>query len=227
MTKKRRDSNSTPGADRVRGARRGTRRRRDRRVVAAGASGKPLPGGLTAREAEVLKLVTAGLSNHDIAVELVVSDHTVRRHLQNIFAKVGVSSRAAATAYAFEHGLSLTPQRTPWHERTTSSPRLWYGRAMPPAPIRTSRTVGPRRRSIGGSPCPLLSTRARAWPTSSTRCATCARDPRPRRRSGVRTTRASRSPRPLQGRGRFGLLLPRSHGGPGATWPGRCGCSRS
>ena len=54
----------------------------------------------------MLKLVAAGLSNHDIAVELVVSDHTVRRHLQNIFAKVGVSSRAAATAYAFEHGLA-------------------------------------------------------------------------------------------------------------------------
>ena len=75
-------------------------------LVDATASEKALPGGLTAREAEVLKLVTAGLSNHDIAVELVVSDHTVRRHLQNIFAKVGVSSRAAATAYAFEHGLA-------------------------------------------------------------------------------------------------------------------------
>ncbi len=75
-----------------------------RRIDATGSE-KPLPDGLTAREAEVLKLVTAGLSNHDIAVQLVVSDHTVRRHLQNIFAKVGVSSRAAATAYAFEHGL--------------------------------------------------------------------------------------------------------------------------
>jgi ATP/maltotriose-dependent transcriptional regulator MalT len=75
-------------------------------LVDATESEKPLPDGLTAREAEVLKLVTAGLSNHDIAVQLVVSDHTVRRHLQNIFAKVGVSSRAAATAYAFEHGLA-------------------------------------------------------------------------------------------------------------------------
>jgi ATP/maltotriose-dependent transcriptional regulator MalT len=49
-------------------------------------------------------LVTGG-GNHAIAVELVVSDHTVRRHLQNIFSKLGVSSRTAATAYAFQHDL--------------------------------------------------------------------------------------------------------------------------
>ena len=61
--------------------------------------------GLTDRELEVLRLVTTGRTNHEIALELVVSDHTVRRHLQNIFAKIGVSSRAAATAFAFEHGI--------------------------------------------------------------------------------------------------------------------------
>jgi ATP/maltotriose-dependent transcriptional regulator MalT len=66
----------------------------------------PLPGGLTAREVEVLRLVAAGRTNRDIAVELVISEHTVARHLQNTFAKLGVSSRAAATAYAFEHGLA-------------------------------------------------------------------------------------------------------------------------
>jgi ATP/maltotriose-dependent transcriptional regulator MalT len=66
----------------------------------------PLPGGLTAREVEVLRLVAAGKTNRDIAVELVISEHTVSRHLQNTFAKLGVSSRAAATAYAFEHGLA-------------------------------------------------------------------------------------------------------------------------
>lgn len=64
-----------------------------------------LPAGLTAREAEVLRLVAAGKTNHEIATVLVVSDHTVRRHLQNIFAKIGVSSRAAATTYAFQHHL--------------------------------------------------------------------------------------------------------------------------
>jgi DNA-binding CsgD family transcriptional regulator len=65
-----------------------------------------LPRGLTAREAEVLRLVAAGKTNRDIAVELVISEHTVARHLQNMFAKLGVSSRAAATAYAYEHGLA-------------------------------------------------------------------------------------------------------------------------
>jgi len=65
-----------------------------------------LPRGLTPREAEVLRLVAAGKTNRDIAVELVISEHTVGRHLQNLFAKVGVSSRAAATAFAYEHDLA-------------------------------------------------------------------------------------------------------------------------
>lgn len=65
----------------------------------------PPPGGLTAREAEVLVLAAAGRTNREIAAELVLSEHTVRRHLQNIFTKLGVSSRAAATAYAFQHDL--------------------------------------------------------------------------------------------------------------------------
>jgi ATP/maltotriose-dependent transcriptional regulator MalT len=64
-----------------------------------------LPDGLTGREAEVLRLVAAGKTNRDIAVELVISEHTVARHLQNLFAKIDVSSRAAATAYAYEHDL--------------------------------------------------------------------------------------------------------------------------
>ncbi len=75
-------------------------------VTAALADRRPLPAGLTAREAEVLRLVATGKTNRDIAVELVLSEHTVGRHLQNIFAKLGVSSRAAATAFAFEHGLA-------------------------------------------------------------------------------------------------------------------------
>jgi DNA-binding CsgD family transcriptional regulator len=60
---------------------------------------------LTKRELEVLRLVAVGKSNRQIAAELVISGHTVRRHLQNIFAKLGVSSRAAATAFAFRHDL--------------------------------------------------------------------------------------------------------------------------
>lgn len=65
----------------------------------------PLPGGLTGREAEVLRLIAAGLSNKDIASALHLSVKTVSRHLSNIFTKIGVSSRAAATAFAFEQRL--------------------------------------------------------------------------------------------------------------------------
>lgn len=61
--------------------------------------------GLTLRECEVLRLVAAGKTNRQIGAELVISEHTVARHLQNIFTKLGLSSRAAATAYAFRHGL--------------------------------------------------------------------------------------------------------------------------
>ena len=63
------------------------------------------PHGLTKRELEVLRLVAAGKTNRDIASELVVSEHTVARHVQNIFSKLDVSSRSAATAFAFEHRL--------------------------------------------------------------------------------------------------------------------------
>jgi DNA-binding NarL/FixJ family response regulator len=60
---------------------------------------------LTDRECEVLRLVASGKTNREIAGVLVISEHTVARHLQNIFMKLGLSSRAAATAYAYEHDL--------------------------------------------------------------------------------------------------------------------------
>jgi ATP/maltotriose-dependent transcriptional regulator MalT len=62
-------------------------------------------GGLTSREIEVLRLLATGATNREIADALVISEHTARRHLQNIFAKIDVSSRAAATAFAYEHDL--------------------------------------------------------------------------------------------------------------------------
>jgi DNA-binding CsgD family transcriptional regulator len=61
--------------------------------------------GLTVRELEVLRLVAAGRSNREIAAQLVISRHTVARHMQNIFAKLGVSSRTAASAFVFTHDL--------------------------------------------------------------------------------------------------------------------------
>jgi DNA-binding CsgD family transcriptional regulator len=61
--------------------------------------------GLTAREMEVLRLVATGKTNRTIAADLFVSEKTVARHISNIFFKLGLSSRAAATAYAYEHDL--------------------------------------------------------------------------------------------------------------------------
>ena len=66
----------------------------------------PLPRGLTAREAEVLRLVADGNSNPEIAAALFLSTKTVARHLSNIFTKLDVPSRTAAAAYAFDHGLT-------------------------------------------------------------------------------------------------------------------------
>lgn len=60
---------------------------------------------LSRREGEVLARVAAGRTNREIAAELVISEHTVRRHVENVFAKLGVTTRAAATAYAYEHHL--------------------------------------------------------------------------------------------------------------------------
>lgn len=62
-------------------------------------------GGLTAREVQVLRLVASGMTNRAIAGELSISEKTVARHMSNIFTKLDLSSRAAATAYAFQHQL--------------------------------------------------------------------------------------------------------------------------
>lgn len=85
--------------------------RYDDRAMAAGGGGAgragaaALPNGLTAREVEVLRLIAAGMANKEIAAALHLSVKTVSRHLSNIFTKIDVSSRAAATAFAFEHDL--------------------------------------------------------------------------------------------------------------------------
>jgi DNA-binding CsgD family transcriptional regulator len=62
-------------------------------------------GPLTGREVEVLRLVAAGKTNRAIATELAISEKTVARHLTNIFTKLDLPSRSAATAYAYEHKL--------------------------------------------------------------------------------------------------------------------------
>jgi DNA-binding CsgD family transcriptional regulator len=76
------------------------------RVDALTAERQPRPDhGLTRRELEVLRLVAAGRTNRAIAAQLFISERTVERHVSNIFLKLGVSSRAGATASAYEHGL--------------------------------------------------------------------------------------------------------------------------
>ena len=66
-------------------------------------SSSTLPAGLTRREAEVLRLIAGGLSNAEIAAQLVISPLTVNAYLRSIYSKLGVSSRTAAMRYAIDH----------------------------------------------------------------------------------------------------------------------------
>jgi predicted ATPase/serine/threonine protein kinase/DNA-binding CsgD family transcriptional regulator len=70
------------------------------------AKAQTYPDGLTAREVEVLRLVAQGLTNEQVAEQLIISPRTVNTHLTSIFSKIGVSSRGAATRYAIEHHLA-------------------------------------------------------------------------------------------------------------------------
>jgi DNA-binding CsgD family transcriptional regulator len=69
------------------------------------SEGSGLPAGLSRREVEILRLVAGGKSSREISDELVLSDRTVERHITNIYTKIGVHSRAQATAWAIGHGL--------------------------------------------------------------------------------------------------------------------------
>jgi DNA-binding CsgD family transcriptional regulator len=74
--------------------------------LAAATKGAAPAHRMSEREIEVLRLVAAGRTNREIATTLVISEHTVARHVQNIFAKLDVTSRTAAAAFAFEHDLA-------------------------------------------------------------------------------------------------------------------------
>ena len=73
--------------------------------LAAAPDASPARYGLTKRELQVLRLVAAGDTNKAIAAALFLSERTVERHLSNMFTKLDLSTRAAATAWAYEHGL--------------------------------------------------------------------------------------------------------------------------
>jgi ATP/maltotriose-dependent transcriptional regulator MalT len=75
------------------------------RSTATSATKPPYPAGLSAREVEVLRLVAQGLTNEQVAEQLVISPRTVNTHLTSIYGKIQVSSRSAATRYAIEHNL--------------------------------------------------------------------------------------------------------------------------
>jgi DNA-binding CsgD family transcriptional regulator len=78
----------------------------DSQLVADRRGNAATPAGLTHRELEVLQLVAAGRTNREIAAELLLSERTVHRHVSNIFSKLDVSTRVAATAFAYERGLA-------------------------------------------------------------------------------------------------------------------------
>lgn len=88
-----------PDVDRLQSLTAGLGLPTDQRGAAGGAA------ALSAREREVLTHVAAGMTNREIAAELMISQHTVGRHLENIFSKLGVTSRAAAIAHAYQHNL--------------------------------------------------------------------------------------------------------------------------
>ena len=205
-----------------------------RRVVAAGRAGASPPGragaepaqrrgagGLTAREVQVLGLVADGLSNRAIAERLFISQKTAGRHVSNLFAKLGVHSRAQAARVALERGLlgDATPGRR-WGVRPMAPrpprPRFAADGARSVHRAKEDDHVGGARhlpgRGLGGvpSPPPALARPARRGPSGI-----AGKRPAAAAYEGARSSSAS--PGGLAARLRLGggLMMPR---GPDRAW---------
>jgi DNA-binding NarL/FixJ family response regulator len=100
-----REANASRGRLTELGADLDAERARQVLALAAPGGGRGRPGDLTPREREVLGLLTDGLTNRQIAERLVVSEHTVHRHVTNLLRKLGLHSRTAAAAHAVRSGL--------------------------------------------------------------------------------------------------------------------------
>ena len=108
------------------------------------------PAGLTDREVDVLRLIARGHANKQVAAKLGISPKTVGRHIEHIYAKAGVSTRAGATLFAMEQGLLSSDEARPWGERPIV--RAHHGRTLPRGPAtrkQDDREAEPVRRPVG------------------------------------------------------------------------------
>ena len=108
-------------------------------------------GGLTAREVQLLRLVAAGKTNRAIAAELVLSERTVDRHVSNIFTKLGVSSRAAATGLRLRAPALLTPSGVKYPRRPSGVELGWFPRCLASSPAPLSARGAHHLRKRGAS----------------------------------------------------------------------------